>query len=380
MPSCDPTIFRDRRAVRLRAAPLEAVILPGGGHLASLRLDGLDVNPLWEPPWPSIEPEDFDLAKHAAAYGPGEGRLLASLAGHNLCLDHFGDLSPAEIDAGAGFHGEAPNNSWSVHKRAADASGARVTYGLECPDAGVRFTRTIRLHEGLPVVAFEEEVVNLRRRDAPLSWQQHVTLGPPFVEPGVTTLDLPATRGWTYPRPVGAGDLLQTDREFRWPTSPGASGKPLPLNVYPPGPGCSVSAVLLEPEAGGPGWFAACNPKLGLLIAYIFDAALYPWTALWIENRATCAPPWNGKAVTWGIEFGTTPMPVTRIETLSAGPLAGRRRFAVLPAKGTLRTRFTATLHRIPADWKGVGGVLHQEDRITIRERGDARSLETRTE
>ena len=49
--TCESTTFNDRKAVRLQSDRLEAVALLGCGHLASLRLAGVEVNPLWEPPW-----------------------------------------------------------------------------------------------------------------------------------------------------------------------------------------------------------------------------------------------------------------------------------------------------------------------------------------
>ena len=61
------------------------------GHVAGLRLAGSDLNPLWEPPWPGIEPEDYDPAQFPE-YGKAEGRLLASVVGHFLCLDRLGGV------------------------------------------------------------------------------------------------------------------------------------------------------------------------------------------------------------------------------------------------------------------------------------------------
>lgn len=374
MPTCESIVFRGRPAVRLESGAVEAVILPGGGHVARLSLADLDLNPLWEPPWPGVEPEDFDPARHVD-YGGAEGRLLAAIAGHNLCLDHFGDVSPAEAAAGGCVHGEAPNLPWRVHDQGASAEEAWIAYGVECPEAGVRFTRTLRLGAGRPVATFDEEVVNLRRRDSAIGWQQHVTLGPPFVERGVTRLDLPARRGRTYPRSLGPADALRPDSDFAWPSAPGARGGEVRQDVYPSSPcASSICSALLEPE-DGEGFVAAHNPRRGLTLLYAFPADVFPWAALWIENQSRTGPPWGGKAITWGLEFGATPLPTTRIETLSAGPLFGRRRFAVLPAKGSLRARYWAALARVPADWRGVERVRREEERLVVVERGAGRRV-----
>ena len=54
--------WNKRRAVFLESDKLKLVVLPGGGHIASLTLKegaGANVSPLWKAPWDSIEPKDF---------------------------------------------------------------------------------------------------------------------------------------------------------------------------------------------------------------------------------------------------------------------------------------------------------------------------------
>ena len=71
------------------------------------------VNPLWRPPWATIDPFHYTHAKHARTYGaPPDGRLLASIAGHSLSFDHFGPPSPEETAAALTTHGEAPALKW----------------------------------------------------------------------------------------------------------------------------------------------------------------------------------------------------------------------------------------------------------------------------
>ena len=48
--------FRALPAVILRNAHLELTVLTGGGHIASIKAAGSDVNPMWEPPWPVGHP------------------------------------------------------------------------------------------------------------------------------------------------------------------------------------------------------------------------------------------------------------------------------------------------------------------------------------
>jgi len=45
------------------------------------------------------------------------------------------------------------------------------------------------------IAYFEESGENLSRWDRPVGWCEHVTLGPPFLEKGVTVIDASLTRG-----------------------------------------------------------------------------------------------------------------------------------------------------------------------------------------
>src|SRR5580658_7968927 len=101
------TTFHGRRAHTIENDGLRVTILEQGGHIAEIFHKQIGVNPLWVPPWPSIEPAAFDPALHPE-YGSGaEARLLAGIMGHNLCLDIFGGPSPEEFAAGLTVHGES---------------------------------------------------------------------------------------------------------------------------------------------------------------------------------------------------------------------------------------------------------------------------------
>src|SRR3569832_1633346 len=101
------TNFRGRRAAAIENDALRVTVLREGGHIAEILDKATGVNPLWTPPWPSIEPSQYDAARHPE-YGSGiDARLLAGIMGHNLCLDVFGAPSDEEFAAGVGVHGES---------------------------------------------------------------------------------------------------------------------------------------------------------------------------------------------------------------------------------------------------------------------------------
>src|SRR6478752_6474872 len=100
--------YHNRGAVQIETDVLRATCLVEGGHIAEILHKPTGVNPLWTPPWPSIEPSQYNPEIHGALYGAdAESKLLAGILGHNLCLDLFGPPSPEEAAAGITVHGEA---------------------------------------------------------------------------------------------------------------------------------------------------------------------------------------------------------------------------------------------------------------------------------
>ena len=99
------TLYRGRNSVSIENSHLRVPVLREGGHIAEILDKQTGVNPLWTPPWQSIEPSAYDPAVHN--FGPGpEARLLAGIMGHSLCLDLFGGPSEEETAAGITAHGE----------------------------------------------------------------------------------------------------------------------------------------------------------------------------------------------------------------------------------------------------------------------------------
>src|SRR6266849_9133646 len=128
--------YRNRRAVQIENDTLRLTVLVEGGHIAELLHKPTGINPLWTPPWPSIEPSTYDRAKHPE-YGDGpESKLLAGIMGHNLCLDLFGGPSDAEAAAGLTVHGES-----SVARYDIVSEPQEITARASLPMAQLRLER-----------------------------------------------------------------------------------------------------------------------------------------------------------------------------------------------------------------------------------------------
>ncbi|MGC1450572.1 MAG: hypothetical protein WA830_11085 [Candidatus Sulfotelmatobacter sp.] len=359
-----------RSGFRLRADWGYVSVLEGGGHICELSVNARPgVNPLWRPPWATIDPFQYTRAKQARRYGePPDGRLLAGIAGHSLSFDHFGPPSKEETAAGLTTHGEAPGLKWDRQKHAKSPK-RYLQYGLTLPEARIRFSRKLTLDPRNPVVYCEEEAVNLSSYDRPISWNEHVTFGPPFLEAGITWFDMPATRAKVCPASYSPRFSLQPDAEFIWPNAPTKERRRMNLRTMPALRYGHYTAQLLNPELEI-AFIAACNPRLKLLVVYAFPRADFPWVGNWEERYNRTAAPWRGKTFCRGLEFSTTPFAIPRRQTIEQGPLFGEPTYRWLPAKSKAQVRFLILLVEVPEAFRGVARVSVGKRRIDVVESG----------
>ena len=80
----------NRPQVHIENERLRLTLLPGGGHIAAVELKKNGVNPLWDPPWETVDPSAYDPKAHPEFGSDVDARVLAGIAGHNLCFDIFG--------------------------------------------------------------------------------------------------------------------------------------------------------------------------------------------------------------------------------------------------------------------------------------------------
>ena len=359
-----------RSGFRLRADWGYVSVLAGGGHICELNLNVCSgVNPLWRPPWVTIDPTHYATVKHARSYGePPDGRLLAGIAGHSLSFDHFGPPSREETAAGLTTHGEAPALKWDIHKQVRSPK-PQLQYGLTLPEARIRFSRTLTLDRVNPVIYCEEEAVNLSPYDRPISWNEHVTFGPPFLETGITWFDMPATRAKVCAGSYSPRFFLQPDAEFSWPNAPTKNRKRMNLRTTPALRFGHYTAQLLNPELEI-AFIAACNPRLKLLVVYAFRRADFPWVGNWEERYNRTQAPWLRKTFCRGLEFSTTPFAIPRRETIGQGPLFGEATYRWLPARSKAQVRFLILLFEVPQTFRGVARVSIAKRKINVVESG----------
>jgi hypothetical protein len=331
--------YRDRRAVQLENECVRVTVIREGGHVAEILDKASGVNPLWTPPWPSTEPSAWSAATHPRFGSGSDARLLAGILGHNLCLDIFGGPSDEEASAGVTAHGEASVVAYD----AADIGGG-LAMRAHLPLAQIDVERRIELDGS--VIRFRETVANLAAFDRPIGWTQHVTLGPPFLQKGVTVFRASAGRSRVCESTFGAHDYLRAGADFDWPLAPAAAGDRF-LDLTKIGDVAASSAYTahrLDPAR--PAFFAAFSPELKLAFGYTWRAADFPWLGIWEENASRTHSPWNGQTLARGMEFGVSPFPESRREMVERGRMFDTPTFRWLPALAAVTVEYGAVLRR----------------------------------
>jgi len=319
------TTFHNRRSAQIENSDIRVTVTAEGGHIAEIQHKATGVNPLWIPPWPSIEPSTYALPKNPEYGADAESKLLAGIMGHNLCLDLFGSPSPEEAAAGMTVHGEASIAQYKISLTDRD-----LTAACSMPAAQLQFERHIRLDAKRVLIT--ETVENVSILDRPIAWTQHATLGPPFLEKGATQFRAPGTKAHT----------LSTNQDFDWPIALRKDGKKEDLQLYTSAASSGgFDTILMDPHRDH-AFFFAFHPKTKVLFGYVWKRSDFPWLGIWEENYNRKQPPWNGRTLTRGMEFGASPIPESRRKMIDRHSLFGLPAYRWIPAKSKVQAEYYA--------------------------------------
>lgn len=362
-----------RQAYVIENGKLRLSALRGGGHIAEIRLltsdPKLGVNPLYVPLFQTIEPYEYDSARHGAFYGSGANRYLDSgYMGQLLCFPYFGPTSSQdEIRNGLGFHGEAITVEWKQPRPPQiDASGVTLYYAADLPHTRYRVERAIRLPAGATVAHVEEWFENLADYDRPYNRNQHVTFGAPFVAAGKNILDVSGSQSVTKRR--GAGD------------PPPPDDPAVERRVFNVAPKTSLFRSILVDKSRQTGYFTSYSTEFPLLIGYVFPTAEHPWVCDWQENGSGQATPRLGRMVARGIEFGTSPLDEGLRRSVERGSFLGAPTYQWINGKQRVKATYSIFLTELPAGFAGVADVRVEPGQIVIIERETNRQIRVPSE
>jgi len=341
--------FEGLPAVKISNGKLELTVLQRGSSFAELIMagDAQRVNPLWEP---------IRLAREA-----GSRPSFGASIGHFICVDGFGGVSKEESAAGLTGHGEAHIQTFEVVKRTADM----IEMKASLPIVMETLTRTVRMLPGESVVYVSSKLESQLGFDRPTFWAEHATIGSPFLEAGVTAVDLPAEKSQTRPYAAGGRGLphrLPPGVDFTWPNAPGMNGKTVDVRIPPKPTNSGDHTTTLVDRSRKYAFITAINPAKGLIFGYLFRPDEFPWVQSWEYY------PENGKLAR-GLEFSTQPYDVPRREAATLGTLFGAPTYRWLPARTTITSGFLFFYASIPAGMTKVDDVAWEHGKIVITDR-----------
>ena len=351
---------------------VELTVLPGGGHIADFRLCGSPVNALWESPWPTIEPQTFSSREHAALYGDGPvGRFLCGYTGHAVALGYFGMPSGDEAESGLPLHGEAASAEWKIISAASDDHLAKLAMEVTLPFQQLNFRRELSLAANAFIARIREVVTNRSSGEVEFQWVQHAAFGEPLFAGGEANLFVSGAHGLTWPLGYEGHELLANNEEYRWPYAPSTSGEPVDLSQPFLRDGTGFVAALLTASGSGNAFIAVHNRRHALIAGYSFDRTLFPWIALWEENRARTHSPWNGTTRVRGVEFGNSPMPLGLDHARKMRSLFDTPVLATIPRGSHSETQYDLFLHPTPPQWTQIEDVRQSDGTLVVRGDGN---------
>ena len=206
--------------------------------------------------------------------------------------------------------------------------------------AQLTIKRTVQLQANS--VRISESVQNVSAFDRPVAWTAARYSRPAFPR---ARQDL----GFTLPpqsrRPLKAISVIpRRGRRIRVADAPGRDGGDVDLRVYPERKSSAGFTTHLMDSEQEHASFAAYSPTSGVLFGYRWRRQDFPWCGIWEENHSRRQPPWDGKTMTRGMEFGVSPIPETRREMINRGSLFGVPAFAWIPAKTTVNVTYEARI------------------------------------
>jgi hypothetical protein len=294
-----------------------------------------------------------------------DGEPLSPLAaiGHFLALDGFGAASAEEQVLGMPFHGEANSQVFEIGKRDAKSVTMRATLPL----AQEALTRTIELVDGESVVYVTSHLESQVTVDRPVSWAEHATIGPPFMEKGKVVVDMPAANCRVRPYKPGAipGHLVY-DRDFKWPTAPTVDGGKADIRVIPTDHNwLDLASCQMDPSRRL-AFVTALHLEKHVVYGYVFRRQDYPWLMSWMNFT-------GDDHAARGLEFSTQPFDISHQETVAMSPLFGTPTFRWLPAKAKIETRFVIFYTKVPEGFVGIDDVTLEGGKLTIVDRSGKR-------
>jgi hypothetical protein len=126
--------------------------------------------------------------------------------------------------------------------------------------------------------------------------------------------------------------------------APRIAGGMADLSVFTNAPMSSAYTAHLMDAQQEDAFFVAFSPAARLAFGYIWRQRDFPWLGIWEENRSRPGPPWDGQAMTCGMEFGVSPFPETRRQMIDRGRMFDVPTYRWIPARGDVSIEYRVVM------------------------------------
>lgn len=260
--------------IRLENEHLQADVLPGmGGKILHLVDKAADRNVLWRNPRVRVRPgplqanvDDYFAGGWDDAFPTGDA-----------CVSEYGERLP--------YMGELWNLALRARVERAGPDEAVLVLDGHTPITPARWTRTLTLRAGEPLLRLHTRIENVGRRSFAFSWGSHPALA---VHPGMR-LDVPAAHGEVTDAGGEGGPLGTLGETYEYPLlrsgtddAGGGDGGADAFDIRQvPGPDTAHHALhaLTGLRAG---WIAATDPVARRGFGVVFDPDLHRCVWQWM--------------------------------------------------------------------------------------------------
>ena len=334
-----------------------------GGTMASLPEVARNCNALWEAPWATADPSSRQFAELSDEYGGSPaGRFLAAFTGHALCLDYFGPPAKEDEVFGAALHGEAATRTWRI-----TPTNAWLQDGVDLPRANLYLSRSISLPERGSSLLIEEQVENRSSSPRGIHWVQHLTLGPPLLEPGEAFVQASVDNCLSWPLGYEGNAVLPDSIDFAWPKAPTLDGSGIDLRnpFEQQGKGFVVAARVSQTSPLA--FVAAANVRIGIMLLYCFRRErIFHGSPSGRKNACRWCSSGRGSLGRGGWSSAPPPCRSGQEVIRNMGSLFDTPVERILPAGGRYRARYAICLATFAADVRALQQVAVDEDAFTL--------------
>jgi hypothetical protein len=291
----DAWTYRGLRTVIIENELLRAVVLADkGADIMSLVHKPTDTELLWRSPWGVRNP---------ATYVPTTGDPTA------LWLDFYeggwqsvfpgGGFPSRHANADLGLHAESSLLPWDVHVAEEGPERACAEFKVRLARTPFISSRSVSIEVASPTLVVRETLTNCSEVEFPVSYGQHIAIGPPFLSEACV-IDLPGGTVHNHPVDWSPSGRLKAAAVSRWPQAVLKDGSTVDLRRVPPR-GADIEDQLYVADLAD-GWYAVTNIDLRVGLAVHFPKELYRFLWYWQVFSGGPGYPWWGRNYNIGLE------------------------------------------------------------------------------